>query len=126
MGVEVDALALMTDGLLCWPKVDGDGRQPPLRRLGAREIRALEEDPAGEAARVLMVHAAVAEAILELEANADAWLTGGACVENAPLAVKAWGRAPANVASRELIATRYLEAAALLRDGWRPRGWRAS
>lgn len=111
---EVDELAPMLDGTRSADR--GEDRTDNAYRVGSLGILALVPH---------LQHAewaAVAEAILELEANADAWLTGDPPIDNGDLAIKAWAKAPKNTTSAESIATRYFEAAALLRDGWRPKG----
>lgn len=112
----VDPLALMLDGAALWPN-------EPDARFGSSNVANLEVPSVGSAMRFQTEKpevAEVAQAIFELEANADAWLHGGVLVKNGDLALRAWDAAPVNPASADGIATRYLEAAARLRDGWRP------
>lgn len=118
VGAEVDALALMLDGM--W---DRHGWS----RFGAVNIEAMHvrrmyngKPPTMEIYLEDPTYAEVAEAILELEANAEAWIAGGATIGNGDLARKAWDRAPRSTISSDSIAMRYLESAAILRDGWRP------
>jgi hypothetical protein len=69
----------------------------------------------------------VADAILALEGNADAWIVPRPCrvVSLGSLAVAALRRAESLVPPVNCLwHGTYLEAAALLRDGWRPKGWR--
>lgn len=127
VGVEVDALALMLDGVL-----DGCTRfdrwnvgflERPLTQRGQKIPGAMTRN------LLQPGMSEVAEAILELEAWAD-WNP----LKNPDGAPEAMGHLADAAASRAGVygcegskeddALR--EAAALLRDGWRPRGWRAS
>lgn len=111
--IEVDALALMLEG------------SRGFYRLLRRSVSWLEERGAASMLSAQLARPGfteVAEAILELEGNADGWMCGSAINENGELAITAWEQAPPNTANAESIAMRYLEASALLRDGWRPRG----
>lgn len=111
--VEVDALALMLDGTMS-PKT-GMRLVGHVGPLASRQPPILLE-------RYLGTEADVAQAILELECNADAWARGGDCIWNSELAVRAWSKAPKSKTNADAIAERFLKAAALLRDGWRPGG----
>lgn len=120
VGVEVDALALMLDG------VNDDGW-----RFNEVNIKSLERDsvyggqvPLLERTVAQSQWAEIADAILELEAWADWWHTSDnddrpflSGYKLSSLAAKAHRHA-SRYASDEIL----LEAAALLRDGWRPGG----
>lgn len=106
--VEVDELALMLDGT-CHD--DGDGG------LWVRDLERCGDD-SWLSKRLAMegMNEGVAQAILELEGAADnTWSMG-------PLALKAWHRSRRSATSGERIIDISLEAAAKLRDGWRPGG----
>ncbi|MGL4442446.1 MAG: hypothetical protein ACRCU1_02395 [Alsobacter sp.] len=122
VGVEVDALALMLDGVV----IDAMGES--LRVGGAFSVDQLQREPSLSAMAQLSTWldlADVAEAILELEGSADAWLGKSTCLPCSRLAQMAWKQAAKRDRGTGLdarkIGRRYLEAAAILRDGWRPK-----
>lgn len=117
--VEVDALALMLDGTTLWSNRN---------RFGRTNVTVLEESPTSAAMTYVLKEesgiAEVAEAILELEAWAD-WYASRPLNPWPPIylgefALLAYADTPG---SGEVY--RCLEAAARLRDGWRPKGWEA-
>lgn len=111
--VEVNALALMLDG--------STSPVTKMRLIG--HVRSMASPYAGHVSlleRYLRTEADVAQAILELEGNSDAWASGGDCIENSDLALRAWSKTPKSKINADSIAERFLRAAALLRDGWRP------
>lgn len=128
IGVEVDELALMLDGVM------GEDF-----RFGRVSVEVLERGTSASGNRPGMMRAVahpewakVAQAILELEACAD-WrvresqppftdlsrLAIDVC-EEVPWPPGFGERCDGLLSSDE----RFLEAAARLRDGWRPTGWR--
>lgn len=122
VGVEVDALALMLDGAsnprLCIANVNELERPPPYGQRPLME-RYVDQHEWAE----------VAEAIMELEGMAD-WLTRDEEEDEAP-DFGSLADAALRQSMRTLRARRgrwvahdieHLEAAALLRDGWRPGG----
>jgi hypothetical protein len=121
VGVEVDALALMLDGAI------GVAGRFDRRSVSNLEVRGEMSSMAWRLRLPGM--AAVAEAIFELEGLADCWDADEAsCIDDnvfppwTALSFLAALRADSHMTTS--ISLR--EAAALLRDGWRPRGWRAS
>lgn len=119
--VEVDALALMLDGSTS-PK-SGMRLVGHVESLASRQAYPLLVSPLLE--RYLRTEADVAQAILELEGSAGTFF-GDVTLFRAPLIVAghlaeaAWEAAPKHKKTSDSIVTRNLEAAALLRDGWRP------
>lgn len=110
----VDPLALMLDGA----DILGEGD-----RFDRTNVAILEESPTVAAMAYVSKEkpgtAEVAEAIFELEAWADyqGYRPGVGISELASLALLSVIELP--------FPERYLEAAARLRDGWRPKGWEA-
>lgn len=113
---EVDELALMLDG----------STSPKTRmRLVGHVGPLASRQPPILLERYLGTEADVAQAILELEGTAstffdDIILFSGPLIAAGHLANAAWKAAPKHKKTSDSIATRNLEAAALLRDGWRP------
>lgn len=142
-GIEVDALALMLDGVTA-PTAADPGWRFGQMNVSALEIDAdmgLSGDMTSSMRKVLppppegLGLEPVAQAILELEAWADWCLVRhGQWGSEPPLGDLA-ARATCRVVSvkRDLdlpsddlayMHHQSLEAAALLRDGWRPEGWK--
>jgi hypothetical protein len=115
VGVEVDALALMLDGVRGYYR-RGEAVFWLEKFGGASMLGTLLARPG---------MADVAEAILELEAWAD-WISSDADDSYCPETLGELGRAARaackHIPRRPSIV--FLEAAARLRDGWRPEGWR--
>lgn len=121
VGVEVDPLALMLDGAA----VSRGGF-----RFNSENVECLEEGGPSLMATSLKLAqwAEVTEAILELEAWAD-WMLNDDSLPSAPkelssLAADALSHSSARNKRGTVLCL--LEAAALLRDGWRPRGLMAA
>lgn len=118
VGVEVDALALMLDGHV------EDGWRASTGWVRELERRSVESD-LFVLANETQQWVEVAEAILQLEALAD-WrpIEGGLSTAGWSLladdAAKHAGFFDVGDADAD---TMLLEAAARLRDGWRPKGW---
>ena len=118
VGVEVDALALMLDGHV------EDGWRASTGWVRELERRGVESD-LFVLANETQQWADVAEAILQLEALAD-WIPTEGRIPTA-----GWSPLADNAAKHvgffdvgDDADTMLLEAAALLRDGWRPKGWK--
>lgn len=118
--VEVDALALMLDG--------STSPKSGMRLVGLVGSLASGLSYSGGAPlleRYLRTEDDVAQAILELEGSAGTFF-GDVTLFRAPLisagllAEAAWEAAPKHKKTSDSIVTRNLEAAAILRDGWRP------
>lgn len=126
VGVEVDALALMLDGCMTMEDIRFNGYN--IETLERRQSLSGRE-PAMSLVVTRPGWADVAEAILDLEAWAD-WrpLEVSHPKDDQPpmnaLAYAAQDEAESRNPHLEWFDEVYLEAAALLRDGWRPEGWR--
>lgn len=119
--VEVDELALMLDGTTS-PRTG-------MRLVGC--VRFLESGMSFSGGgplleRYLKTEADVAQAILELEGLAD-WrpYNGPSPIQQGTLADQALKHAGFYRSHNKDIDTFILKAAARLRDGWRPKKWRA-
>lgn len=107
VGADVDALALMLDGAVV-------GLRSLSTRAGESTLESFVAQPEW---------AEVAEAILELEAWAD-WYNSDHCTGRPGRCGDLAGRAKPAIKRMAHPQFEYLEAAASLRDGWRPRAWR--
>lgn len=113
VGVEVDARALMLDGALEYGDV----------RFNHMDVKALENDQRHQRAFIKAISskkewAEVAEAIFDLEAWADWWISGADGMSPSFGALA--GAAAFHVEPGISEVGTMLEAAALLREGWRP------
>jgi hypothetical protein len=114
-GTRVDALALMLDG-----HVTRDGR------FDRTNVACLEKGGHCDLMYYSKFAPDVAQAIGELEALADWSPSAGPRdleIELEPLARAAFEAAGGLDMRSNQIDTCLLEAAAILRDGWRPMGW---